>query len=337
MSWRDTIFEKAAQSRQSLGTITLRKYIIFSVLFSIVFHVLRTFGYISMEFVFHQHPNVVTCSTCSMRYKNEQNHNERIPNIIHQIYFPVRSLDPPEELLAARNSWIEKHPKYTHYLWNESTVQEFIRKEYPHLLTMYESYTYWVWRVNIARYLILYHYGGWYMDLDLICLKSVDDLVDRAEKQKKSVIQHLTFPVGTSNDFFGVTKGHQFLKSVLDFLPQSNRQFIFPYPNTVLRTGTTYMWGRYLNYPYQEEFMILTEKEIAPYFINEHASTWHGWDAHIIRYVIHHLRTFVFIFCFLTVGVVFLFYSKVYILDRINMLVRRYKESNNNNVKYSKV
>lgn len=167
----EIIYDKFTMSRLQFSKISMRKYILFCLLFSVVFHVLKTFGYISMEFIFHQHPNVVKCPTCSMAHKNEIADTKRIPDIIHQIYFPVNSATPSEELQNARNTWIMKHPRFTHYFWKETDVQKFIRAEYPHLLTMYESYTYWVWRVNIARYLILFHFGGWYTDLDLICTK----------------------------------------------------------------------------------------------------------------------------------------------------------------------
>jgi hypothetical protein len=69
----------------------------------------------------------------------------------------------------------------------------------------------------------------------------VDELSEKAYIEDKSVIQHLTFPIGTSNDFFGISPRHQFMKSALDHLPNSNRWFIFPYPNTVLTTGNVFL------------------------------------------------------------------------------------------------
>lgn len=48
------------------------------------------------------------------------------------------------------------------------------------------------------------------------------------------------------------------------------------------------MWGRYLNYPYKEEFMILQKEEIKKYVHHHHHSTWHGWDAMLIRTCVHY-------------------------------------------------
>lgn len=77
-------------------------------------------------------------------------------------------------------------------------------------------------------------------ELILESVFSVHELADEAVKLNKSVVQHYTSPCGTSNDFFGVTPKHQFLRSVLDHLPNSNRWFLFPYFNTILTTGIFY-------------------------------------------------------------------------------------------------
>ncbi|XP_045208677.2 uncharacterized protein LOC123560576 [Mercenaria mercenaria] len=250
----------------------------------------RNLGYLIKEFALHVNVNVEVCDTCSMRHKNKLHNTERISNVIHQIYFPLKSKTPPVELTKARDTWIRAHKNYTHYLWNETSILKLMREHYPHLEPIYHSYDYWVRRLNIVKYLSTYHYGGWYADMDVTCKHNLDELTERAFRQNKSVVQHLTFPVGTSNDFFGVTPRHQFLKSVLDHLPNSNRWFIFPYPNTVLTTGTTYLWGRYLNYPYQDEFLILEQNDVATYMQHHHDSTWHGWDALLIRFFVHHFK-----------------------------------------------
>ncbi|XP_045172723.2 uncharacterized protein LOC123534484 isoform X1 [Mercenaria mercenaria] len=269
-------------------TIKLKaQYIGIIIATGVIIFLIRNIGYLVAEFALHCNINVKICNTCSMKYQNELRQTKRIPNIMHQIYFPVKSKTLSKDLIKARTSCIQTHSGYTHYLWNETEVIKFIRTEYPHIEPLYSSYDYWVRRVNVARYLILYHYGGWYVDLDMTCVKSVSNIAEEVLRLNKSVVQHYTWPVGTSNDFFGVTPKHQFLKSVLDHLPNSNRWFIFPYPNTVLTTGTTYMWGRYLNYPYGEEFFILNPDEIKTYFRHHHDSAWHGWDAQIIRFFVH--------------------------------------------------
>ena len=52
-----------------------------------------------------------------------------------------------------------------------------MNKEYSSFLPVYESYPYNIQRVDAARYFILYHFGGVYLDLDIGC-KSNRDLTD---------------------------------------------------------------------------------------------------------------------------------------------------------------
>ena len=141
------------------------------VVIGILIFLIRNIGYLVSEFGIHHNINVKVCNTCSMKYKNSIQKTEKIPNIMHQIFFPVKTKTPNKELQDARASCISENKNFTHYLWNETEVVKFIRKEYPHMEKRYRRYDYWVRRVNVARYLILYHYGGWYVDLDMTCVK----------------------------------------------------------------------------------------------------------------------------------------------------------------------
>ena len=149
-----------------------KRYFAFLIFgFLLYFFVIRQLIYLYCEFIISVNVNVKKCDTCSMKQRNLAHNTQNISNIIHQIFFPVKSKTPSKELLKARASCVRQHQNFTHYLWNETEVVKFIRKEYPHMEKRYKSYDYWVRRVNVARYLILYHYGGWYVDLDMTCVK----------------------------------------------------------------------------------------------------------------------------------------------------------------------
>jgi mannosyltransferase OCH1-like enzyme len=135
------------------------------------FFVIRHLIYLYCEFIISVNVNVETCDKCSMKYQNDARKTKNISNIVHQIFFPVKSKTPPKALMDARASCVRQNKNFTHYLWNETEVVKFIRREYPHMEKRYRSYDYWVRRVNVARYLILYHYGGWYVDLDMTCVQ----------------------------------------------------------------------------------------------------------------------------------------------------------------------
>ena len=47
--------------------------------------------------------------------------------------------------------------------------RQLIEKHYPWLLETYDSYAIEMSRINVAKYMILYHHGGMYLDVDMEC------------------------------------------------------------------------------------------------------------------------------------------------------------------------
>lgn len=93
----------------------------------------------------------------------------RIPKIVHQIWLgsPV-----PEELKAIMKTWIDLHPGWYYKIWTDddiATAKLFNRELYDNSINFGQ-------KSDIARYEILYHIGGVYVDVDTECLQSVDVL-----------------------------------------------------------------------------------------------------------------------------------------------------------------
>jgi mannosyltransferase OCH1-like enzyme len=97
-----------------------------------------------------------------------------IPAIIHQSYKHDDISALPVAWQYAHESCKNMHPKYQIILWTDERVREFISTNYPHHLRNFDSYPYDIQRVDAARYFILYHYGGIYLDLDIECRKPLD-------------------------------------------------------------------------------------------------------------------------------------------------------------------
>jgi len=53
-----------------------------------------------------------------------------------------------------------------HVLWDDERIRKLLTAHYPHLLTVYDNYQFWVMRVDLAKYAILHRYGGFYVDMD---------------------------------------------------------------------------------------------------------------------------------------------------------------------------
>nr|KAG5701406.1 hypothetical protein BaRGS_032738 [Batillaria attramentaria] len=72
-------------------------------------------------------------------------------------------------------------------------MRELIANNYSWFLADYDSYRYNIQRVDSARYFILHHFGGVYMDLDISCRHQLAPL--RHAASKTGAMFPLTSPV----------------------------------------------------------------------------------------------------------------------------------------------
>ena len=104
--------------------------------------------------------------------------NYGIPKIIHQTAPADKSKWNPE-WYRCQETWKKyfPEPEYKHILWNDDDLANFIKSEYPEYYDIYISYDKNIKRIDMARYFILYKYGGIYADMDYMCFKNFYDLV----------------------------------------------------------------------------------------------------------------------------------------------------------------
>jgi len=91
----------------------------------------------------------------------------RIPKIIHQIWLGSPF---PKKYEAFRDSWLKMHPDWIYKLWTDSDIEELnlVCKDLYNKIPNYGA------KADIARYEILYRFGGLYIDTDFECLKPFD-------------------------------------------------------------------------------------------------------------------------------------------------------------------
>ena len=99
----------------------------------------------------------------------------KIPRIIHQIWW--QGMDKlPEKYKRFNESWINHHPDWKIMYWDKNKIYDLIKFNYPTLKKIIDNYPYMIQKIDMAKYLILYHYGGFYVDMDTICHKSFKNL-----------------------------------------------------------------------------------------------------------------------------------------------------------------
>lgn len=135
-----------------------------------------------------------------------------IPKIIHQIWVggPV-----PSELVPCIDSWKNLHSQWDHYLWSDGDLEWLHnQKLFDNAADYVPDHAVGQFKADIARYEILYHYGGVYVDADFEALHPIDDLVDNVEAFSAEQ------PIGDlpANSIIGVQPYNETMKKCIDKL-----------------------------------------------------------------------------------------------------------------------
>lgn len=210
-----------------------------------------------------------------------------IPKIIHQTW---KTEHVPQIWQAAQASCKEQNPDWEYKLWTDASAREFIQQHYPNLLHTYDSYPYNIQRADAMRYAILDHYGGAYIDLDIVCRRPLDYL------RSYEVVLPKTWPVGFSNDFMMSAPKHPFMQALVHSLTSYSHSLGSKYPTVMFSTGPMFVTLKATWYKAKRQLAILPDavygkydKHAAnPLFVHLHGSTWHGDDAKSILWVLKH-------------------------------------------------
>lgn len=99
-----------------------------------------------------------------------------ISKLIHQTWKNGNIANYDEEVaLNSHNSWILNYRNFDYKLWTDEDIINLITSKYPFALNAYENLDQNIKKVDLARYIILYEYGGIYADLDFISNKQIPE------------------------------------------------------------------------------------------------------------------------------------------------------------------
>jgi mannosyltransferase OCH1-like enzyme len=98
-----------------------------------------------------------------------KNKNPLIPFKIHQIWLGPAS--PPAEFKTWQKSIVALHPGWEYKLWRDKDIESLNLYN----KSLYKASKNYGERSDIARYEILYQFGGVYLDVDFQCIKSLSD------------------------------------------------------------------------------------------------------------------------------------------------------------------
>jgi mannosyltransferase OCH1-like enzyme len=138
---------------------------------------------------------------------------QKIPRIIYQTF---ETMDVPDGMYKAINSWRETNTDYEHYLYDANSRVEFIETFFgKNVLDAYLNLIPGAFKADLWRCCVLYEKGGVYVDADMICLKKLREYITPTS----SFITCRDDPISTkylANGFIASVPKHPFLKEQID-------------------------------------------------------------------------------------------------------------------------
>lgn len=100
---------------------------------------------------------------------------ETIPKIIIQTWKDNNIPKRYEKLILS----LKKHnPNYKYMFFSDNDIEEFLKTHYPKYYETFLKLPVIIQKIDFFRYIAIYHYGGFYFDLDIECYKNFDDLLN---------------------------------------------------------------------------------------------------------------------------------------------------------------
>ena len=257
-----------------------------------------------------------------------------IPKIIHQTW---KTTDIPDEWKDAVNSCKQINNEFTYILWTHETMDIFVKNNFPDFYKIYKSYKYDIQRCDAFRYLVLYKYGGVYLDMDIICKKNLNNFLHYDLVLTRSSNIEASF----TNSFYMVIPNHPFFKFCIDKLPDyiDSFQYFGKHLHVMNSTGPLFLTKMVNNYGKIPNCYFLNKKEYAGdcnscnenkcsggiYFTHITGESWHELDSTIYNFLLCNKKIIGLIFLFLLIIFLIIFY--VYKSKRgLSINIRGYKK-----------
>jgi hypothetical protein len=143
----------------------------------------------------------------------------RIPKRLIQT---ARSTDLPLLIQAAVANVRLLNPDYEYAFFDDRQVEEFVEGNYPEYVEVFRSFKFRIQRYDFFRYLAVYHFGGFYLDLDVFLASGLSPLLDCGcvfPFEELSVNLYMVRKYGIDwqlgNYAFGAVPGHPFIRAII--------------------------------------------------------------------------------------------------------------------------
>ena len=207
--------------------------------------------------------------------------NSRIPLLFHQMWKSERI---PAKWRSAHEGCMALNSEYELILWTDEMIYNFIYRYYPWFYRIFLSYPYQIQRVDVARYFILYHYGGVYLDVDAACVTPFRDIIANMS-DTESVLLPMTDIYGVTNSFMVSEPKSTFFQYVMYELPNyaHGGYKIIRHTTIIFSTGPMFMSHCVTTFDDQASIHVMTLSDYdEKHFRHAKGGSWHGMDTEVV-------------------------------------------------------
>jgi hypothetical protein len=114
------------------------------------------------------------------------------------------------------------NPDFEYLFFDDTQVEQFIEREFPEYRSLFHSFQFPIQRYDFFRYLVVYRFGGFYFDLDVLLASGLSGLLEHGcvfPFERLTVSRFLRDNLGMDwqmgNYAFGAAPGHPFLEAII--------------------------------------------------------------------------------------------------------------------------
>jgi len=216
-----------------------------------------------------------------------------IPKIIIQTW---KNSTIPQRYSKLIDSIKQNNPDYKYLFFTDDDIETFLKINYPEYHQTYLKLPIKIQRIDFFRYVAIYHYGGFYMDLDMNCLKSFDDLLKyncifpvdefiteymcRMPRYKHICDKGQYFLLGQYA--FAAAPRHPFIKNIIDIIHSNIDRYvknvIYNSDDYVYKTtGPDFVTNVYINYSDKNDIFVVNNGKrqyFGDYAKHNYFGTW---------------------------------------------------------------
>jgi mannosyltransferase OCH1-like enzyme len=216
-----------------------------------------------------------------------------IPKIIFQTW---KTYDVPDNWKFSQKTVKEKNKDWKYVLLSDEDNLKIVKKYFPDFLPYYVNFKYNIQRADAIRYMVLYLYGGVYLDLDYQAIKPFGSII--LEKGKEVGLVKSSNVNCITNSFLCSHKGAKFWLECIEEMKKPYKWWYFTKHLKIMCSTGPLMIDRVYKANINKSQLLEITVPCSVCNIDEcsynkkyflrgiRGDSWHSWDSYMIN-IIH--------------------------------------------------